>query len=124
LPHAFGFYGGVLKLADDHDRLVNVAGYILTREDKTVLTNRDVQMGCRTMRKLEKRDIESVSEQLSALGWVTMTPGPRRTDPPHWAVNAAVHRKFKERAKSEAERRKKVREIISALRGVTKDEEC
>jgi hypothetical protein len=55
LPHAFAFYSGVLKLADDHDRLVNVAGYILTHEIER-LTNRDVQRGCRTMRKLERRD--------------------------------------------------------------------
>ncbi len=122
LPHAFAFYGGVLKLADDHDRLINVAGYILTREEKTVLTNRDVQMGCRTMRKLERRDIETVFEQLDALGWVTMTPGPRRTDPPHWVVNPAVHQKFTERAKSEAERRLRVREIVTALRGAGREE--
>ena len=123
LPHAFAFYGGVLKLADDHDRLINVAGYILTRQEKTVLTNRDVQMGCRTMRKLERRDIETVFEQLDALGWVTMTPGLRRTDPPHWIVNPAVHQKFTKRAKSEAERRLRVREIVTALRGAG-GEEC
>lgn len=123
LPHAFAFYGGVLKLADDHDRLINVAGYILTREEKKVLTNRDVQMGCRTMRKLERRDIEAVFEQLDALGWVMMTPGLRRTDPPHWAVNPAVHQKFTKRAKAEAERRLRVREIVTALRG-TGREDC
>ena len=44
LPHAFAFYGGVLRLADDHDRLAAVAGYILARQ-KQRLTNRDVQRG-------------------------------------------------------------------------------
>lgn len=114
LPHAFAFYSGVLKLADDHDRLVNVAGYILTHGIER-LTNRDVQRGCRTMRKLERRDTEAVFEQLSALGWVTMTPGPRRTDPPHWIVNPRVHEKFAERARQEAERRQRVREVIAAM---------
>jgi hypothetical protein len=116
LPHAFAFYSGVLRLADDHDRLVNVAGYILTHE-KQRLTNREVQMGCRTMRKLERRDTEAVFEQLSALGWVTMTPGPRRSDPPHWNINPRVHEKFVERTKAEAERRKRVREIVTSMRG-------
>ena len=107
LPHAFAFYGGVLKLADDHDRLAAVAGYILAHQ-KQRMTNRDVQRGCRSMRKLERRDTEAVFEQLDALGWVTRTPGPRPSDPPHWIVNPAVHQKFAERAKAEAERRKKV----------------
>ena len=68
------------------------------------------------MRKLERRDTEAVFEQLEALGWVTMTPGPRRTDPPHWNVNPRVHEKFAERAKAEAERRQRVREIITDMR--------
>ena len=115
LPHAFAFYSGVLRLADDHDRLVNVAGYILTRGMQR-LTNRDVQAGCRTMRKLERHDIEAVFEQLDALGWVTRTPGPRLTDPPHWIVNPVVHVKFAERARVEAERRQRVRAIITGMR--------
>jgi hypothetical protein len=114
LPHAFAFYSGVLRLSDDHDRLVNVAGYILTHGIDR-LTNRDIQRGCRTMRKLGRRDTEAVFEQLSALGWVTMTPGPRRNDPPHWNVNPRVHEKFAERAKAEGVRRQHVREIIAGV---------
>ena len=67
LPHAFAFYGGVLKLADDHDRLAAIAGYILAHR-KERMTNRDVQRGDGTMRKLTRRDTESAFEQLEALG--------------------------------------------------------
>ena len=51
LPHALAFYAGVLGLANDHDRLADVAGYILAHRLERV-TNRDVQRGDRTMRSL------------------------------------------------------------------------
>jgi hypothetical protein len=104
LPHATAFYSGVLKLADDHDRLAAIAGYILARQS-TRITNRDIQRGDRTMRKLTRHDTDSAFEQLEALGWVTRTAGPRLTDPPHWIVNPAVHQRFAARAKQERERR-------------------
>ena len=95
LPHAFAFYGGVLKFADDTtgSRL----RWLLLAHQKLRMTNRDVQRGDRTMRKLERRDTETVFEQLEALGWLTRTPGPRLIDPPHWIVNPVVHRRFAER---------------------------
>ena len=69
------------------------------------------------MRGLERRDTEAVFQQLEALGWVTMVPGPRRTDPPHWKVNPGVHEKFAERAKQEAERRQRERGVILDIVG-------
>jgi hypothetical protein len=104
LPHATAFYSGVLKLADDHDRLAAIAGYILARQS-TRITNRDIQRGDRTMRKLTRHDTDSAFEQLEALGWVMRTAAPRLTDPPHWIVNPAVHQRFAARAKQERERR-------------------
>ena len=114
LPHALAFYSGVLGLANDHDRLTAVAGYILAHKLEKI-TNRDVQRGDTTMRRLERRDIESVFEQLDAFGWVTRTPGARPTDPPHWIVNPMVHQKFAARAASEESRRKRVRDMISGI---------
>jgi hypothetical protein len=114
LPHALSFYAGVLNLADDHDRLSSVAGYILAHKLERV-TSRDVQQGDRTMRKLDIRDTESVFEQLAALGWLNKVPGPRPSSPPQWLVSKEVHRKFSERAKHEAERRKREREMIQTL---------
>ena len=114
LPHALAFYAGTLGLSNDHDRLTATAGYILAHKLERV-TNRDVQRGDRTMRKLERRDIESLFEQLDALGWVTRTPGPRPTDPPHWIVSPAVHIKFAERARTEEERRRRERAVIAGI---------
>ena len=68
------------------------------------------------MRKLTRRDTEAVFEQLEALGWVTRTPGPRLTDPPHWIVNPVVHQKFAERAKEERERREATVILIKGLK--------
>ena len=116
LPHALAFYGGILRLADDHDRLAAIAGYILARRSERI-TNRDVQRGDRTMRKLTRRDTDSALEQLEALGWLTRTPGPRLSDPPHWTVNPVVHEKFAARAKEERERREATVMLMKGLAG-------
>ena len=65
----------------------------------------------------ERRDIEAAFQQLEALGWLTMIAGPRHTDPPHWVVNPQVHEAYAERARSEAERRRKVREVLTSMLG-------
>jgi hypothetical protein len=114
LPHALAFYAGTLGLSDDHDRLTAVAGYILAHKLEMV-TNRDVQRGDRTMRKLERRDIEKIFDQLDAFGWITRTPGMRPSDPSHWIVNSVVHQKFAERARAESERRERDRATIAGL---------
>jgi hypothetical protein len=114
LPHAFAFYAGMLGLSDDHERLTAVAGYILARKLNRI-TNRDIQRGDRTMRGLGRQDIENIFHQLDALGWISRTPGPRLSDPPHWIVNPEVHRLFAERAEREAARRTREREMIKAM---------
>jgi hypothetical protein len=114
LPHATAFYAGMLALSDNHDRLTNVAGYILAKK-LTCITNRDVQRGDRAMRGLERQEIESVFEQLEALGWLFRTPGRRWSDPIRWLVNPEVHHRFAERAEREASERVKEREIIQEM---------
>ena len=112
LPHAAAFYASIYGLSDEHDRLANIAGYILAHK-LDVLTNRVIQRGDRSMRGLKKYEIENVCHQLSALGWVDPIPGARPTDPPRWAVNPEVHRLFAIRATQEAERRQRERELIA-----------
>jgi hypothetical protein len=121
LPHALAFYGGVLGMSDDHDRLTAVAGYVLAHGLET-LTNRDIQRGDRTMRKLTRWDTERLCEQLEALGWLIRKDAPRRTDPPHWQVNPEVHQLFAEKAKQEAERRAAVQELIKEASAVRRAE--
>lgn len=111
LPHSLAFYAGVLNLADDHDRLTAVAGYILAHKLGRV-TNRDIARGDGTMRKLTARDTEAMFEQLEALGWVLRTQGPKTI---HWVVNPEVHIQFAARAEKEAVRRAATRKIISEL---------
>ena len=54
------------------------------------------------------------------MGWVTEAPRRRPTDPLCWDVNPAVHRIFQERAKQEAARRQRVRDIIASILPGTK----
>jgi hypothetical protein len=119
LPHAIAFYTEILGLSDEHERLTAVAGYILARKLERV-TNRVVAHGDRTMRKLTKRDIDNMFEQLDALGWVDRTPAPRPSDPPHWIVNPEVHKRFGARGESEAKRRAAAREAILEAIGASR----
>jgi hypothetical protein len=115
LPHALAFYQTIFGLADDHDRLAAVAGYILARKSD-IITSRDVQRGDGTMRKLTKRDIEDVFHQLAALGWLEVLPRLRANESPRARVNPEVHVLFAERAREETERRARAREeIVAAL---------
>ena len=104
----------MLELSDDHDRLTQVAGYILAKNLSRV-TNRDVQRGSRVMRGLERLEIESIFEQLEALGWLMRTPSPYRSTPSHWQVNPEVHQRFTERAVREAAQRAKEREMLQEM---------
>jgi hypothetical protein len=53
------FYSGVLGLANDHDRLANVADYILAHTPERI-TNRDVQRGDRSMRGLKRYETDAI----------------------------------------------------------------
>lgn len=103
LPHAVAFYADTLQLSDDHERLSQMAGYILAKK-LTQVTCRDMQSGVRSMRGLERQDVESILEQLEALGWLFRVEGPRRLSA-IWDVNPEVHRKFADRAAREARER-------------------
>src|SRR5581483_6606720 len=116
LPHAIAFYAGMLGLSNDHERLTAVAGYILAHKLER-LSNRDIQRGDRTMRKLGRQEIDVIFDHLDALGWIDRIPG-RRIGAHHWAVNPVVHTKFAKRAAAEAERRAREREIITGLMGM------
>jgi len=114
LPHAAVFYTDVYGLADDHDRLANVAGYILAHKIER-LTNRVIQRGDCSMRGLKRYEIENVCHQLSALGWVTEGQRRRATDPPCWDVNPEVHRLYREHAEREAERRQRDKAMLAEM---------
>lgn len=114
LPHAAAFYAGILGLSDDHDRLQAVAAHILVHKLERI-TNRDVQRGDRAMRAIKEADIRGILEQLEALGWLYRIPAPRPSSPPHWGVNPAVHRRFADRAATEAKRRDQAKAAVAAM---------
>lgn len=111
-PHLFHFYRVTLDLPDEHERLLSIAGYILTHKVK-VLANRDVQSAVRSMRNLTSKAVTPVLEQLEAFGWLFKGAPLRSGAPPIWRVNPVVHTLFSQRAKVENERREEIREIIA-----------
>jgi hypothetical protein len=114
LPHAAAFYTAIFGLADNHDQLAAVAGYILAHK-LDVLTNRDMARGNRTMRGLKKHEMENVYSQLEALGWLERIPGRYPSSPPRWNVNPEVHRRFEQRAQKEREHAKAAHRGIAAF---------
>jgi hypothetical protein len=115
LPHAAEFYN-MLGLADDHDRLSNVASFILAKE-LTKVTRREVQRGDRSMRGLTDRETDAVFEQLEALGWLKRTRGPYHGRGDHWLVNPRCHELFRQRAEREAERRAQQQAVLAEFFG-------
>jgi Protein of unknown function (DUF3987)/Primase C terminal 2 (PriCT-2) len=114
LQHAVAFYIGLLGMSDQHDRLLDVGGYILAHK-LDALTTRDIQRGSRSMREMEKRDTDRIFEQLEAYGWLKRVPG-RRYGDVTWEVNPQVHRLFAKKAKEERERRQRERaEILASM---------
>jgi Protein of unknown function (DUF3987) len=112
LPHAFAFYVDLMGLADDHDHLTAMAGYILAQK-KESLNARDCYRDIHQLRsKRVREDIEPLLGKLEAFGWLNRTPGRRPSDHPVFTVNLEVHKRFADRAEAEAKRRKEVREMI------------
>jgi hypothetical protein len=64
-----------------------------------------------------RRETEAVFEQLDALGWIDRVQAPYKGALPHWTVNPAVHTKFADRARAEAERRARGRKMVAAVFG-------
>jgi hypothetical protein len=114
LPHALAFYGGVLNLADNHERISKVAGFILAHKIPE-LDNCTIQRGDRTMRKLEKWETDKICETFEARGWAIEIPSKTRIR--RWSVNPRIHTMFTERAKQEAEQRAAIHKIMQNLKG-------
>jgi Protein of unknown function (DUF3987)/RepB DNA-primase N-terminal domain len=115
--HAFSFYFGTLELSDEYDRLKALCGFILSHE-LTEVTCREVQRGTGTLRKLKRRDIEDLFEQLEAFGWVTRIYSPRDK----WKVNPRVHALYKTRAEEERKSRQAAAELFRKLQNSSQNE--
>jgi hypothetical protein len=95
-----------------------VAGYILARPQLSELSARDFQRGSRTMRAMDRHEVETVGAKLGSLGWLEPAAAARREDAaPRWAVNPAVHAVFADRARIEAKERQQTRDRIVSVLG-------
>jgi len=119
MKHSLAFYAGVIGLSDDHDDLVDVAGYILAK-GKDKVTIRDIRMGIRSMRKIDREAGIKLFQRLEALSWVD--PVNMRADAPSWNVNPAVHELFAAKAEHERLRRTEMRLAIHEMLGADDSE--
>lgn len=114
VPSAVAFYTGVLGLSDDHDRLIELAGYILSRRLGTV-QHRDCQRASGTLRALTADETKRLFEKLESFAWVEATEPAPKSKTPRWRVNPAVHDLFAERGRKEKDRRDAAREAIATV---------
>lgn len=112
MKHSLAFYAGVIGLSDDHDDLIDVAGFILAKRREKV-TIRDIRMGIRSMRKIDREAGIKLFQRLEALSWVD--PVNMRADAPAWNVNPAVHELFADRADNERARRAEMRATVARM---------
>ena len=118
MKHSLAFYLGVIGLADDHDQLCDVGGYILAHKLETV-TMRTLQRGSRQMRKITREEGGKIFEQMEAFGWLEQVS--KRSDAPSWAVNPDVHVLFADRGKVEKAKRSEIRSEIADMTASKKD---
>ena len=110
--HAEAFYLGLLGRSDQHDTLMDVAGYILARK-MTKIGPRDIARGTGKMRELTKPETNRIFEQLEACNWLIRQPGKTYSEVT-WKVNPAVHELFADKAEEECKRREQQRALIAA----------
>ena len=114
LGHAMSFYSSVIGLSEDHEHLLDIAGYILAH-DKTTMTFRDLQRGSKGMKALSRDEARKLLERLEAFGWVDLEQQQSPTATPRWRVNPMVHSLFEARAQEEKVRRENVRQVMAEL---------
>lgn len=114
LRHSLAFYAGIVGLAEDHDQLLEVAGYILAKR-LDVITMRTLARGSRSMRRLTREEGGRIFEQLEAFGWLEQVH--KRGDAPHWKVNPSIHSLFEAKAVDERLRRNEARLAVIEMIG-------
>lgn len=114
--NAVAFYAGLLGMSPGHERLVQLAAWIVS-EGLDKVTARDVQRSGQTFRHVGADDVRSLCEKLEAFGWGAWgDPAPKSKVPP-FLVNPRVHELFADHGKTEAERRAKARKLIAETVG-------
>jgi hypothetical protein len=113
-PHAVAFYNGLDPVEDTAREL---AGLILARGWERFTVKRDLNRYWRASRKLKPWEMEETLDRLEAFGWIFPDPGHlnEKGKPAAYRVNPGVHKRFKEHAEAERERRKEVAALMAEL---------
>jgi len=114
VPSAIAFYAGILGLSDDHDTLIELAGYILAHRLETV-QHRDCQRATATLKALAVEQTRRLFEKLESFAWLEPIDPPKNSKTPRWRVNPDVHDLFAERGRTEKARREKARSAIMSV---------
>jgi hypothetical protein len=114
VPSAVAFYTGTLGLSDDHDRLIELASFILAHRLETV-QHRDCQRATATLKALTAEDTKRLFEKLESFAWVESTEPAVKSRTPRWRVNPAVHDLFADRGRTEKARRDAARAAIASV---------
>ncbi|MCR9178884.1 MAG: DUF3987 domain-containing protein [Erythrobacteraceae bacterium] len=110
-PSAVAFYTGLLGMSAGHDRLLDLAAWILAAEIDEVKA-RDVQRSGQTFRHVSADEVRLLCEKLEAFGWGSWADAGPKSSKARFIVNPRVHSLFAERGAAEAERRAKARDLI------------
>lgn len=110
-PSAVAFYAGLLGMSAGHDRLLDLAAWILAANVDEV-KSRDVQASGQAFRHVTADEVRLLCEKLEAFGWGNWADPAIKSNKPRFLVNPRVHSLFAERGRAEAERRAKARELI------------
>lgn len=110
-PSAVAFYTGLLGMSAGHDRLLDLAAWILAAEIDEVKA-RDVQRSGQTFRHVSADEVRLICEKLEAFGWGSWADAGPKSSKARFIVNPRVHLLFAERGAAEAERRTKARDLI------------
>jgi hypothetical protein len=115
-PNAVAFYAGLLGMSAGHERLIDLAAWIVAA-NVTEVKARDVQRSGQTFRHVTADEVRLICEKLEAFGWGNWgEPGPKSNMRP-FLVNPRVHSLFAERGAAESARRAKARQLIKETVG-------
>ncbi|XAP76932.1 DUF3987 domain-containing protein [Citromicrobium bathyomarinum] len=110
-PSAIAFYAGMLGMSAGHERLVDLASWIVGAGVREVKA-RDVQSSSQSFRHVTADEVRLLCEKLEAFGWGEWAEPAPKSSKPRFLVNPLVHERFADRGKDELERRALAREII------------
>ncbi len=110
-PSAIAFYAGMLGMSAGHERLVDLASWIVGAGVHEVKA-RDVQSSSQSFRHVTADEVRLLCEKLEAFGWGDWAEPAPKSNKPRFLINPLVHERFADRGKDELERRALAREII------------